>query len=234
MSEVLTIEDLQFELRRSPRRKTVGITVDRDGSLILYAPACAGTEGLERVARRSRLWVYRKLAEQALLFQPRQQKEWVTGESFYYLGRSYRLLIVPAEKAVTGRPLRLYGGRFELRADALSSATEEFRAWYSKCGETWIGRRVELLADRVGGRPTGVEMRDLGYRWGSCGAKNRLYFHWQTMCLPPGIIEYIVVHEMVHLLQSRHDADFWARVERIIPDCSARKQWLADHGGAYL
>lgn len=73
-------------------------------------------------------------------------------------------------------------------------------------------------------------MRDLGYRWGSCGKDGTVYFHWKSVLLPPRIVEYIVVHEVVHLLEPLHSANFWLRVERAMPDFDSRKQWLAEHG----
>lgn len=74
--------------------------------------------------------------------------------------------------------------------------------------------------------------QDLGYRWGSCGKGGRLFFHFRTVLLPPPIIEYVVVHELVHLVEPHHNPAFWARVERAMPDFADRKQWLAEKGGA--
>lgn len=72
-------------------------------------------------------------------------------------------------------------------------------------------------------------MQELGYRWGSCG-EQALNFHWRTLQLPPRIIDYVVLHELVHVLEPRHDSAFWQKVERAMPDYGARKEWLAEHG----
>lgn len=77
-------------------------------------------------------------------------------------------------------------------------------------------------------------MKDLGYRWGSCGSNGAIYIHWCTLCLPPGTIEYILAHELVHLLQPHHDEAFQMRLEQILPDHRARRQWLAEEGGKYI
>ena len=71
----------------------------------------------------------------------------------------------------------------------------------------------------------------LGFHWGSCSRSGRLNFHWRTILLPPRIIEYGVAHELVHLRELRHNLEFWRRLERVIPDFAARKQWLAENGG---
>src|SRR5690349_14152447 len=89
----MLIGDLHFEVRESPRRVTVGITVDRAGSLQLHAPPGCAPDILAAWAHSKRMWVYRKLAEKDLLLSARPAKEFVNGEGFAYLGRSHRLLI---------------------------------------------------------------------------------------------------------------------------------------------
>lgn len=69
--------------------------------------------------------------------------------------------------------------------------------------------------------------------WGSCGKGGRLNFHWRSILLPPRIIEYVIVHELVHILEPNRTPAFWTRVERTMPDFAVRKQWLAEHAGRY-
>jgi hypothetical protein len=125
--------------------------MDRDGSLILTAPEDCPEATIEETARKKQLWVHTKLAEKRLLFRPRAQKEYVTGEGFQYLGRSYRLLLVVAEDDSPTPALRLRGGWFELRRDERHRAEGHFVGWYTRNGEPWIRRRVSLLSDRIGG-----------------------------------------------------------------------------------
>jgi predicted metal-dependent hydrolase len=232
MSETLKVDDLRFTLLRSTRRRTVGITVDRDGSLVLTAPHDCSVERVEEIARAKQFWVYSKLAEKNLLFRAPPPKEYVSGESFFYLGRSYRLkLVADADQAV---PLRLLHGHFLLLRDAIDRADQHFVRWYTEHGRPWLTRRVERLALQFGVSPSGVEVRSLGYRWGSCTATGGLNFHWRSVLLPPRIIEYIVAHELVHLVIPNHGADFWTRLERAMPDYETRRQWLAEQGAGFF
>lgn len=231
MNDTLTIDDLHFTVVRSANRKTVGITVERDGSLVLRAPDACSLQRVEEVAREKQFWVYTKLAQKNLLFRPRPPKEYVSGESFEYLGRSYRLKLV--EAATQEQPLRLAQGLFLLRRDAVPEAHRHFVRWYSRNGQRWLVRRVERLAPRIGVMPTFVEVRELGYRWGSCTMEGGLNFHWRSVLLPPKIVEYIVAHELVHLITPNHGAEFWQRLERAMPDYAARKEWLAEEGAGY-
>jgi predicted metal-dependent hydrolase len=233
MSETLTVGNLAYRIRRSAKRRTVGITIDRDGSLVMDAPVGCSQQIVERIGQEKALWVHTKLAQRELLFRPRRQREFVSGESFYYLGRSHRLLLAPGESAGTP-PLRLHEGRFALRRDEVARGREHFRVWYTAHGQPWLERRIAALASRIGATPQGVVIRDLGYRWGSCGVSGKLLFHWCVICLPPRIIEYLVAHELVHLIQPHHNDDFWSRMERAMPDYEARKRWLAENGGALI
>jgi predicted metal-dependent hydrolase len=232
VSQSVIIDDLAFSLRRSDRRKTLGITVDRDGQLILTAPSDCPQDLIERKAHEKLPWVWTKLAEKELLVRPGTAKEFVSGEGFYYLGRSYRLLLVDPSNT-RGPALRLHEGRFMLRRDQRHCAQEHFIRWYIQEGGPWLRRRVELLSSRIGVTPRGVDVRDLGFRWGSCGCDGALYLHWRTVCLPPGIIEYVVAHELVHLCEPHHNQAFWERLARAMPDYLERKQWLAENGSDF-
>lgn len=232
MTESLRVGNLNFALRRSTRRKTIGITVDRQGELILRVPTHYSTSLAERAAAEKLLWVYTKLAEKKLLFQPSRPKKFIDGEGFYYLGKSYRLLLV--DEPVVGNsnaPLRLEGGWFLLRRSESQHAEQHFVNWYLRHARAWISNRIELYANRVGVQPQGIDVRRLGFRWGSCTPSGRVNFHWRTILLPPEIIDYIIVHELVHLREPTHSALYWRRVERVIPDYLIRKKWLSENGG---
>ena len=225
---VLTVGDLSFEVLRSVRRGSMQITVDRGGELLLSAPEGCPTAELERFVREKRFWVYTKLAAKDALGPPTPDKEFVNGEGFLYLGRSHRLLLVDEQDA----PVKLEHGRFKMSRSAAAAGREHLVDWYKARARPWLGARVERLRSRVGVEPTGLTVQDLGYRWGSCGKGGRLFFHWRVMLLPPRVIEYVVVHELVHLVEPHHTPGFWRRVERALPDFEARRRWLAERGQA--
>lgn len=220
------VDELAFELRVSARRKTMQITVDRGGELVLSAPASAGEERLRAFVREKRFWIYRKLTEKAELQRQVPRKQFVDGEGFLYLGRSYRLKLVENQ----GEPLKLMGGRFRLRRDRAGYGRGEFIRWYTQHGYGWLSPKVAEHAARMEVAPSGVKVQDLGYRWGSCGKGGTVNFHWKTILLPRPIAEYVVIHELAHLHAPHHTPEFWRRVERAMPDYERRKQWLAEHG----
>lgn len=223
---LLRVDDLQFTIRRSARRKTMQITVERSGELILSAPPNVAQAQLHAFVLEKRFWIYTKLAEKDRLRRKVSTKEFVDGEGFLYLGRSYRLKLVDEQNV----PLKLVNGRFTLRRDMLPGAREHFIRWYSERAQSWLSERVAEYQSRMEVAPAGVKVQDLGYRWGSCGKGEWLYFHWKSILLPARIAEYVVVHEIAHLHEPHHTPEFWLRVERAMPDFAQRKTWLAEHG----
>lgn len=223
---VLVVNDLQFELRRSERRRAMEITVNRGGDLILSAPAAVPEARLRDFVQRKRMWVYKQLARREAVGPVPSRKVFVDGEGLLYLGRSYRVRLVPQADAA----LKLHGGRFVMPKPLAKEGREHLIHWYCERAATWLEARVEEYAARMEVLPAGVRVQDLGYRWGSCGKGDWLYFHWKTILLPPRIAEYVVVHEMAHLHEPHHTVEYWRRVERAMPDFLRRKEWLAQHG----
>lgn len=222
----IVVDDLQLDVRRSARRKTLQITVERSGELIVSAPPNVDEARLRAFVEEKRFWIYTKLAEKDRLQRLVPRKEFVGGEGFLYLGRSHRLRLVDEQDV----PLKLANGRFCLRHDAIATAREHFVRWYSERAKAWLAGRVSEYSSRMEVTPAGVKVQDLGYRWGSCGKGDWLYFHWKAILLPARIAEYVVVHEIAHLHEPHHTPAFWLRVERAMPDYAQRKVWLAEHG----
>jgi predicted metal-dependent hydrolase len=222
----LTVNDLRFEVRRSDRRRALEITVDRGGELILSAPREASEARLRDFVQRKRMWVYMQLARKEALGRETPRKSFVDGEGFAYLGRTYRLRLVTESDAA----VKLIGGRFVMPKRLARDGRQHLIRWYSERARPWLWGRVLDYADRMEVAPVDLRVQDLGYRWGSCGKGNRLYFHWKAILLPTHIAEYVVVHELAHLHSPHHTPDFWQRVERSMPDFERRREWLAAQG----
>lgn len=222
----LTVDDLQFAVKRSMRRRTLQITVERDGSLRLAAPPEVDESVLRDFVVEKREWIYTKLAEKARLQRQVPVKQFIDGEGFLYLGRGYRLQSVDVQAVA----LKLVNGRFRLRRDHVERGREAFVDWYTIHATGWLWAKAREFRSRMEVNPAGAKVQDLGYRWGSCGKGDWLYFHWKTVLLPAHIAEYIVVHELAHLHQPHHTPEFWRSIERVLPDFERRKIWLAENG----
>lgn len=229
MTGRVQVGGLDFEVRRSGNRHTLGITVDRNGELVAHSPMETSSDELVRWIQGKLLWVHRKLALKETSFSGISGPQYISGESFSYLGRRYPLKLVEEQK----EPLRLDGARFLLRRDA-RPADAHFRKWYIATGSDWLRRRTATLSRRTASEPKRVDVRDLGYRWGSCGKNGVLYFNWKLLQLPKRLVDYVILHELIHLRQSHHGHAFSSALTSALPDWQERKNTLADRAKEYL
>ncbi len=224
------IREIDYQVLRS-LRATADIVVERDGRIIVRAPAHLPDERVEDIVEAKRYWIYKALAEWRDLNATRVLREYRNGEGFLYLGRSYRLLLVTEQH----EPLLLKGGRFCLKRDVVERGDAEaaqsvFRDYYIARGLERIADRVRYYSPKIGVKPTGLDARELGHRWASCSPSGRLTFHWKCMMAPQTIIDYIVVHELCHFHHRDHNNAFWNEVDKVLPLYRESKEWLRVNG----
>lgn len=183
---------------------------------------------IEQLIESKRCWIYRHVAEWRDLNATRVKREYVNGEGFLYLGRTYRLKLVERQDV----PLKLKDGYFCLRTDGrrVEAADETFKEFYRQKGRQRIPDRVAYYQTRLGVEPKSVRILELKNRWGSCSRGGNLNFHWRCMMAPATVIDYIVVHELAHLRHVNHTRAFWNTVDKILPDYQDRKEWLRING----
>jgi len=222
-----TYKDITYTLKRS-KRKTASIYVERDGQVTVLVPRELTDRQIDDLVESRRKWIYTNQAEWKDLNAARVEREYVNGEGFLYLGRSYGLNLVTDQD----EPLMLKDGYFCLRADqkSASAASAAFRAFYRAKGVTRIGARAAYYQDKMGVQPKSVRVLELRNRWASCSADGQLNFHWKCMMAPTTVLDYIVVHELAHLHCPNHTAAFWNEVDKVMPDYRERKEWLRVHG----
>lgn len=232
--EKIAIKDFAVEVRRSALRKTVELSVDRDGHVLLYAPEGASLAKLESMIQGKLIWIYQQLGRKQEELHQLPVKEFVSGEGFYYRGRKYRLKLIDDIRSVrNGNHLRFQGSRFLMPSLLVLRGREVFINWYTKRAEDWVPKRVQLLQDRVGVVPESIEIRDLGFRWGSCTEKGKILFHWRLILLPPERIDYLILHELVHLHEHNHSPAFYKRLRRAAPEYESHEEWLRRNGDQY-
>ena len=221
----LVVGELVFKVAPPRQGKTIEIIVERDASLVLKAPPAVTIERATRFVAAKRQWVYRKLVEKDALTGPPVVKKFIEGEGFAYLGRSYRLTLTPE-----GTGVRLDRGRFHLPTAQADQGAAAMHRWYTQVGSKWLRKRTRPWAARLGEPSVSVEVRDLGFRWGSARPQTgpqRINIHWATLQLPPSLIDYVLVHELAHLREANHTPEFWSIVARLMPGYQLGKSALA-------
>jgi len=206
----------------------MSIHIERDGSVSVIAPQQLSIEEINNVVESKRYQIYRQIAEWESLNMSRIDRQFVNGESFLYLGSLYRLEIVEDQEV----PLKLYQGYFHLRKKDLHRANAVFAEFYREKGLPKAIERINLYAKKLGVTPQEVRILDLKNRWASASKKGNINLHWKCIMAPMKILDYIIVHELCHFIESTHNDAFWNLVDKLIPDYPERKNWLREHGAS--
>ncbi|MEV8016584.1 SprT family zinc-dependent metalloprotease [Streptomyces sp. NPDC086554] len=224
----------RFLVTVSARRKRLGLTVERDGSLTLRVPPDCEPGRAEDFVRQSEDWIAAKLRLREEHRPAHPVRSFRDGESFFYLGREYRLLLVDGDGTA---PVRLVGGKLRLdaaRAGDPRQARREVIAWYRRAGLRWSQGRLQPWGARMEVSEPDVVVRDVGNRWGTyragVGERGQMALHWAVFQLPAHLVDYVIAHELAHARVSGHGPDYWALLRRAIPDCEHRKAELDDLG----
>ena len=207
-------------------RKTLTITVERDRSVVVRAPHGTPPEKIDAIVERKKLWLYEKTRHAQKHDRPLKPREFISGSTVLYLGRNYRLEIVSEEFDGV-----LFDQKFLISKSSAAQTQELLREWYLKKAKEKLTPRARSYARHMGVRYNDILISDLKYRWGSCTPKNNLNFNWRLIKAPLRVIEYVVVHELTHLREPNHTADFWAVVRNQLPDYLKSKEWLKRAGG---
>jgi len=216
---------------------TFALCIEPTGEVLVRAPFHTPQSRLSEVVESKRGWIIKKLRSLDNIY-PVVKKEFVSGESFPYLGRHLRLKIRQDHR--TNKPMVNIGrGRLEVLLNTTSNgrSAEEIRGavvfWYKAEAARYIPERVRIYAKKMGLAEPGILIRNQQKIWGSCNAKGVLRFNWRMMMAPVSLIDYVVVHELCHLKHNNHAAPFWKYLHTVMPDYEKRKEALRKNGISY-
>lgn len=209
------------------KRKTIGLTVERDRSIVVRAPMGASDEAIRQAIEAKKLWLYEKVNHSQKYPPQPVRKEFVTGETLMYLGRYYRLEITDDD-----HPGVRFQNRFFISRRQQASAGRLLREWYTARAQEKLTSKIRQFAAAMGVTYERIMISDLRVRWASCTPKNNLNFNWRIIKAPIFVIDYLIVHELAHLLEPNHTAQFWNIIAVQIPRYTLAKEWLREHGAS--
>ncbi|HWP96706.1 MAG TPA: SprT family zinc-dependent metalloprotease [Syntrophomonadaceae bacterium] len=215
------------------KRKTMAIRVDAQQKITTFAPLGTSKKQILNRMRTSAPWIMKKL-QMFNAMEPYRPKEYVDGERFLHLGTKYPLQISlisgsGAAKVELGQNLLIV--QTPNRDENIIKMAIE--TWYRQEARKVITERVEYYLPIIGKAPNRIVIKEQKKRWGSCSSRGNLNFNWKTIMAPQSVVDYVVVHEMCHMVYLNHSREFWGQVEQILPDYRQQKSWL-DHFGLSL
>lgn len=216
---------LDIEVIKS-KRKTVSIYIERDGSVSALVPESLDASALAEVLKTKEYQIHKNLSEWKELNENSVDREYVNGQSFLYFGRNYRLRIVD----VSIGKVRFSKGYFNIGRGDIPQAKQLFTEFYREKLKIKLLPLININAKKIGVEPHAVKVMELQNRWASCSSLGNVNFHWKCAMAPIDVLDYIVVHELVHLIHPNHSEAFWNEVDKVLPSYEKQKHWLRVNG----
>lgn len=210
-------------------RSSIRLSVNEDGGVRVYAPKTMRLRDVDAFVRAH--------AADVQAMERRAQQRRDAFEAGHPLQDGAQLLVLGTPVTLRVREAARMSARLqgnELILAAPQTDRDTLRALIRKAlsvealGE--IRRMIALHAPALGVTPGRIAIREQKSRWGSCSSKDNLNFNWKLMLAPREALEYVVVHELCHLIEFNHSARFWRLVESRLPEYEIPKKWLKDHG----
>lgn len=198
-------------------RKTLGICVHPDGRIEVKAPVEASLEQIRSHVHRRASWIYRQQRYFDSLGIHTPERRYVSGESHLYLGRQYMLRVVDSER----NEVHYKGNILEVECRHRRDVRTLLLAWYRRRAEIKFGEYAAPLVARFGRygvQPSGIALKEMATRWGSCTASGQILLNPRLVGAPRICIEYVIVHELCHLVHHNHTKAFYELLAREMPD----------------
>jgi predicted metal-dependent hydrolase len=217
-------QTITYSLNRADR-KTLAITVKPDMSVVVTAPHSAEQEAIERIIRKRSAWIARQQRFFAQFLPRTPARQFVSGETHLYLGRQYRLRLRQSES----EEVKLIGGYLYIYVGDTSNADkvrELLCQWYAAHAEVRFNERLTACMQQIAGWniPTPqLEIRSMVRSWGSCSPSGRLTLNIDIVRAPRACIDYVILHEICHLVHPNHSREFYKLLGAVVPDWRNRK-----------
>tara|TARA_A200000113_G_scaffold221499_1_gene233447 strand:- start:158 stop:844 length:687 start_codon:yes stop_codon:yes gene_type:complete len=219
---------LQVEIIKTNRKKSVSIQL-KDGQVRVRAPRSLSDKRIDDLIKKRIPWIKKKLEE--CVKRPKAiEKKYVDGQIFSYLGKNYALRIIESNEAF----VKLKNGCFVVATPKSKlGKAEQVQAllsdWFRVHAKKYLQERTEKFAEVIGVSPTSVSTKNYKARWGSCSTNGAIDYNWKIIQAPKKVIDYIVVHELCHLLEHNHSPKYWSFVEKFMPNSKDSKVWLKEN-----
>lgn len=210
------------------RKKTISLQLRKDGVIVIQAPCGIPRSEIDRFFQSKHDWIHRKIGEKEEIRTDSGPRKFFPGEMFLFLGFSYPLIVDDGNNG--GDPLTFSGRQFILKSDYLRHARDLFIQWYKDKARGHIEERTRHYSLILDLQPRHIRIGNAMSRWASCSYHNHLSFTWRLIMAPCPVIDYVVVHELVHIKEKNHSQRFWNLLEKTVPDFGSQRLWLKKRG----
>jgi predicted metal-dependent hydrolase len=206
------------------RRRTIALYINPNGTLTIKAPIFTPDFFINRFVKDKQDWIDKHLSR-VKQYPQLEEKQFIDGEEFMFLGKNYSLQIVHSEEIqLTDKLLFPFKNKRSIKKRIIE--------WYKKQALETVSKRVEKYAAIMKVNYRSIDLSNAKKRWGACSHIDELTFNWRLIMAPLESMDYVVIHELAHTIEKNHSKQFWAIVQKFCPDYKIRRRWLTVHGNA--
>lgn len=225
------VGDLLLPLRRSAKRRSIGIKV-AGGVATVAAPVAAPISEIQIFLTGKLSWIKKHLARQreSLQQQATPQQTFLPGATIGFLGRQLTVNVVattPIAGHILTDTIQLHLPEHLHKPSAIRQLIKHI---YAREAYAYIAEKIDFYGPQLGVKPKAVQIKEYKSRWGSCNTRRELQFNWLLMLAPHDAVNYVIVHELCHLVHFNHSPKFWSLVRQLIPNYQMWRKWFRDHG----
>ena len=219
--------DINIDIHRTLKLKSISIKVDKD-SIKLNVPFFLSNKKIDELLNKKLNWIIKQLHLQSNT-HPLIKKIYLNGEKFKYLGKSYKLHIIKGTKYA----IRIENDLLIVVVKNIKDTVKIKRIikkWFHEKSASYLKENTSYYSKKNNLNVNSVKVREYKARWGSCSINADISFNWRLIMAPPHIIEYVIIHELMHIKEYNHSSRFWDLVKSQYPNIKDAKKWLIYNG----
>jgi predicted metal-dependent hydrolase len=218
-----------YILKRSrKRRRTISLQINRQSDVIVSAPYFTPTSEINLFVRQKFDWIKKNIEKQKEERIHTKEKQYISGEYFYYLGIPYPLEVFSQQNLPAG--LVFWSNRFYLNSvENIARKKDYFVKWYKTKAQEHFTKRINDYSSELGFMPRKIRVTAARQRWGSCSEENNIALSFRLIMALPAVIDYVIIHELMHIKEKNHSAKFWRLVAAAIPEYKNHRRWLREN-----
>ena len=220
---------LDIQIERTKRKKTISLQI-KDNKLIIKAPRIVSRKSLDELIKRKQKWIKQR-AIMNFEEQNLRNREFIDNDKFYFRGNAYKLRIISEQektvKIVKGHLVVTFIDDGPIDRKAIKTILEE---WYLREAFKVLKIRTNELAKKMNVQPKGMKVKNYISKWGSCTVDHVISYNWRIVMAPDYIIDYLIIHELSHIIEPNHSKNFWWHVGNYCEDFQTKRKWLRENG----
>lgn len=206
------------------KRKTLSLTVLKNGNVIVKAPITMKDEIINRFVEEKQSWLQEKLS--SIKETQNKFEDIISGAKIMIYGNKYSVVKADIKSIQTSDKFELFvPNKYEGEKQSKAIST-----WLKKLAKKVLSERLSFIENRINLKSTSLKIGDSRGRWGSCNSYGNIILNYRVVMLPPAIIDYVIVHELCHLLELNHSRRFWENVSKFLPNYELQRKNIKEFG----